>query len=78
MTEPTSITKEQHDKEMANAIWITRIDAAIADAKFEAEKMGKDRERFIDPLSVAMNICREFLVGPIPQQKPTEEKKSED
>ena len=79
MSEET-INRKDHDRMMSNAILYVRIDTAIADAKFEAEKMGKDKERFVDPLTFAGNLCREILIG-IPQQPPqqkTEKKEPEE
>jgi hypothetical protein len=70
MVEET-ISKAEHEKIMNNVTWFIRIDAAISDAKFEAEKMGKDKQRFIDPLEMARSICQQALIG---LQKEPEEK----
>jgi hypothetical protein len=76
-----TISKKDHEAMMNNVIAFMSIDAAIADAKFEAEKMGKDSERFVKPLLMAKNICQQVLMGvpaaPAPAPKKEEPKKDE-
>ena len=76
-----TISKKDHEAMMNNVIAFMSIDAAIADAKFEAEKMGKDPERFVKPLIMAKNICQQVLMGvpaaPASTPKKEEPKKEE-
>jgi hypothetical protein len=77
--ETDTISKKDHEAIVNNVVVYMSIDAAIADAKFEAEKMGKDSERFVKPLQIAKDICQRTLLGnPVaPVKKPEKSGKAE-
>ena len=69
--------KVQMDRMMANMARYLKIDAAIENAIWEVESQKKDRERFIQPLKDAREICN-FLLLQQPQMIPAPEPKKED
>lgn len=69
--------KVQMDRMMSNMARYLKIDAAIENAKWEVESQKKDRERFIEPLMDAREICRVILLTQ-PQMAPAQEPKKED
>ena len=71
-----TISKKDHEAMMNNVIAFMSIDAAIADAKYEAERMTKDPERFVKPLLMAKNICQQVLMG-VPAATPAGASKKE-
>lgn len=66
----------QMDRTMTNMARYLKIDAAIENAKWEGESQKKDRERFVEPLIDAREICRVILLTQ-PQMAPAQELKKE-